>query len=181
MDKTEATKQALMVSRLKNSDSAAFDSIYRLYAPRLFGFALNLLKDRADAEGIVQEVFLKVWQNREKIKLHTSFESYLFTITHNTVMSVLRKKLSEKKYIDYLHSIQMPVSEDAAIAELEWKDLQQEVNAIVANLPSRQRQVYELSRDKGMTYAEIAEFLGLSVNTVENHMGRALKFIRAHL
>lgn len=180
MDKTEVKERALVLG-LKNSDTSAFDRIYRKYAPKLFGFALSLIKNPTDAEGIVQEVFLKLWQNRENINLHASFESYLFTITHNTVVSLLRKKLSEKKYIDYLHSIQLPPADDPAIAGLEWKELQSEVNGIVEQLPARQKEVFHLSREKGMTYAEIAEALDLSVNTVENHMGRALKFIRSKL
>lgn len=174
-------KERAIVSRLKNSDTSAFDSIYRKYAPKLFGFALSLIKNRTDAEGIVQEVFLKLWQNRENINLHASFESYLFTITHNTVVSLLRKKLSEQKYVDYLHANQVPTVDDPAITDLEWKELQSEVNAIVEQLPARQKEVYQLSREKGMTYTEIAEDLNLSVNTVENHMSRALKFIRSKL
>ncbi|PHN05935.1 RNA polymerase sigma-70 factor [Flavilitoribacter nigricans] len=180
MDQTEAKRRAI-ISRLKNSDISAFDDIYRAYASRLFGFALNLVKSQKDAEGIVQEVFLKLWKNREKIDLHTSFDSYLFTITYNTVVSLLRKRSSEKKYIDYVQSIQIPRVADSSVDELEWRELQDQVNSIVDQLPARQQEVFRLSREEGMTHAEIAEALNISINTVENHMGRALKFIRSRL
>ena len=181
MDQKEVTKRRAMISSLKNGDLSAFDRIYRHYAPKLYGFAFNLVKSRIEAEGVVQEVFLKVWKNREQIDLHASFDSYLFTITYNTVISLLRKKASEKKYIDYLQSIQIPMATNPTTADLEWRELQDEVDAIIDQLPTRQQEVYRLSREQGMTYAEIADQLNLSVNTVENHMGRALKFIRSHL
>lgn len=170
-----------MVARLKKSDVSAFDGIYRQYAPKLYGFALSLIKNQSDAEGVVQEVFLKIWKNRDKLDLHASFESYLFTITHNTVVSLLRKKVSEKKYLEYLHAIQLPPAEDAISADLEWRELQKEVELIIDQLPARQQEVYRLSREQGLSYPEIAQRLELSINTVENHMGRALKFIRSKL
>lgn len=181
MDQKEVTKRRVLISSLKRGDLSAFDRIYRHYAPKLYGFAFNLVKSKIEAEGVVQEVFLKVWKNREQIDLHASFDSYLFTITYNTVISLLRKKASEKKYIDYLQSIQIPSATNPTTADLEWRELQDEVDAIIDQLPTRQQEVYRLSREQGMTYAEIADQLNLSVNTVENHMGRALKFIRSHL
>lgn len=169
------------LSRLKAGDMAAFDSVYRTYAPRLYRFAIHLLKNASDAEGIVQEVFLKLWQARSGINLHSSFESYLFTITHNTVVSQLRKRASEKKFVEYVRSIQSPQATGDVIAELELVEMQEAIQRIVDELPARQQEVFRLSREKGLTYQEIAQELQLSVNTVENHMGRALKYIRSQL
>lgn len=180
MQRTKDTERG-MVAGLKAGDMAAFDSLYRRYAPRLFGFALHLVKSRSDAEEIVQEVFLKVWKAHADIDLQASFGSYLFTITYNTVVSILRKRSSEKKYLEYVQSIQLPEAGETISADLEWQELQARLQVIVNQLPGRQQEIYRLSREEGLSYQEIAQKLELSVNTVENHMARALKFIRSRL
>lgn len=178
---SSSTLEKGTISRLKAGDMAAFDQIYRHYAQKLFQFSLSLLKNRADAEEIVQETFLKLWANRQKIDLYASFQSYLFTIAYNSMMSVLRKRASQQKYVDYIKSLNLIEREDSVVKKVEFEEFNDRVQSIIEQLPPRQREVFRLSREQGLSYQEIAQQLGLSVNTIENHMVRALKFIKSKL
>ena len=169
------------VKQFKADDMSAFDIIYRKYSKKLYRFAYSIIKDKPDAEGIVHEVFIKVWEKRRKIDEYLSFESYLFTITYNTTISFIRKKVKESKYIEHLKSIQNPTIQSNIIPEIEYKELKDKSEKIIGLLPSRQKQIYKLSREEELTYKEIAAKLSISVNTVETHMERALKSIRKKL
>ena len=169
------------IKRFKADDMSAFDIIYRKYSKKLYRFAYSIIKVKPDAEGIVHEVFIKVWEKRNKIDEYLSFESYLFTITYNTTISFIRKKVKENKYIEHLKSIQNPSIQSNIIPEIEYKELKEKSEKIIGLLPSRQKQIYKLSREGGLTYKEIAVKLNISVNTVETHMERALKSIRKNL
>jgi RNA polymerase sigma-70 factor (ECF subfamily) len=181
LDPSASTLEKGTVSKLKEGDMQAFDRVYRHYAQKLFQFSLSLLKNRADAEEIVQETFLKLWANRHKIDLYASFQSYLFTIAYNTMMSVLRKRVSEQKYVDYVKSLNLIERETSVAGKVEFEEFNDQVRNIIEQLPPRQREVFRLSREQGLSYQEIAQQLGLSVNTIENHMTRALKFIKSKL
>ena len=169
------------IKQFKADDMSAFDIIYRKYSKKLYRFAYSIIKVKPDAEGIVYEVFIKVWDKRNKIDEYLSFESYLFTITYNTTISFIRKKVKENKYIEYLKSIQNPSIQSNIIPEIEYKELKEKSEKIIDLLPSRQKQIYKLSREEGLTYKEIAAKINISDNTVETHMERALKSIREKL
>ena len=169
------------IKQFKADDMSAFDIIYRKYSKKLHRFAYSIIKVKPDAEGIVHEVFIKVWEKRNKIDEYLSFESYLFTITYNTTISFIRKKVKESKYIEYLKSIQNPSIQSTIIPEIEYKELKDKSEKIIGLLPPRQKQIYKLSREEELTYKEIAAKLSISVNTVETHMERALKSIRKKL
>jgi len=166
------------IKQFKADDMSAFDIIYRKYSKKLYRFAYSIIKVKPDAEGIIHEVFIKVWEKRNKIDEYLSFESYLFTITYNTTISFIRKKVKENKYIEHLKSIQNPSIQSNIIPEIEYKELKDKSEKIIGLLPYRQKQIYKLNREEGLTYKEIAAKLTISINTVETHMERALKAIR---
>jgi RNA polymerase sigma-70 factor (family 1) len=169
-----------LVLRFQAGDMLAFDTIYKKYSGRIFYFAFNLLKNKEDAENIVQEVFIKFWENRENIRLHNSFSSYIFAITHNTSIDLIRKKLKDSKFKDHLFSIQERF-ENPIQANLEFNESQKHVLEVIDKLTKRQRQVYLMHHEEGFTYHEIADKLDISVNTVENHMAAALRILREKL
>jgi RNA polymerase sigma-70 factor, ECF subfamily len=123
-----------VIARVNKGDVAAFDMLYRAYCTRLYGFVLQIIKTDSDAEEIVQEVFLKLWEARLQIDKHAVFESYLFTIAYNTTISLIRKKLSEKKYIDYVHSIQEVSAATGPDGEAEFEELSQQLQNLVEKL-----------------------------------------------
>ena len=169
------------IKQFKADDMSALDIIYRKYSKKLYRFAYSIIKVKPDAEGIVHEVFIKVWEKRNKIDEYLSFESYLFTITYNTTISFIRKKVKENKYIEHLKFMQNPSIQSNIIPEIEYKELKDKSEKIIDLLSSRQKQIFKLSREEGLTYKEIAAKLSISINTVETHMERALKSIRKNL
>jgi RNA polymerase sigma-70 factor (ECF subfamily) len=170
-----------LVRQLKANDMTGFDMLYRKYSQRIYQFSFSILKSQVDAEEIVQDVFFKVWEKRDTIQEHLSFQSYLFTIAHNTSLSLIRKKLKETRYVTYLKSTQIPVSDSPVSDELEFSELKKKAQDAINHLSTRQKQIYLLSREDGFSYREISEQLNISVNTVENHMVKALKFLRESL
>ena len=171
----------LLIKQMKAGNMKAFDTIYHQYCNRLFGFVMKLIKEKNDAEEIVQEVFTRLWASRQQIDEYASFDSYLFTITYNTSMSLLRKRLSEKKYMEHLGNIQDEVSEANAIEEIQYSELNQKYKDILNQLTPRQKEIFLLSREEGLTHKEIAAKLGISKNTVEIHISNALNFIKNNL
>ena len=169
------------ISSFVSGDISAFDQIYRHYSKKLFHFTFDLVKIKSEAEEIVQEVFLKLWQNRTKLREYTSFETFLFRIAYNTTISVLRKRAQEKRYIEYIKALSLVESGKNQNYAFELDELINTVNEIINQLPERQKDVFILSREQGLAYKEIAQELGISINTVENHMVRALKFIKTKL
>lgn len=169
-----------LIKRLKKGDIKAFDEIYRIYCNRLFGFVLKFIKQESDAEEIVQEVFVRIWSSRDKIDEFASFDSFLFTIAYNNTMSLLRKRLNEQKYLDHLKNIQEGFTNDI-IDELHYQELNQRYKQVIDQLTPRQKEVYLLSREEGLTYKEIAAKTGISKNTVEIHMTKAINFIKTNL
>ncbi len=170
-----------LISRLREGDKTAFDFIYYQYSHKLFSFVYKILKSKADTEEVVQEVFVRIWENKNRLSDASLLNSYLFTIAYNQSISLIRKKISGLKYLEHLKNASLLSSAPSQIDELEWKELSTRLEHLIESLPERQKQVYLLHRNDGLTYLQIAERLGISVNTVENHMSRALGFLRAHL
>jgi len=166
---------------LKKGDITAFDKIYEKYSNRIYLFIFGIIKSQKDAEDIVQEVFINIWNKREKINEHLSFQSFIFTIAHNSTISLLRKKTTENSFIDYVKSIQNPLETKSAETDIEFNELKTQLEKTLEKLPKRQREVYTLSREEELTYKEIAKKMEISVNTVENHIVKALKFIRENM
>ena len=166
---------------LKKGDVIAFDKIYEMYSKRLYGFVLRYVKQKEDAEGIVQEVFIKIWETRNKIDIYSSFDSFIFTITYNITINLLRKRISEHKYQDRLKSVQQITEADEIIDEIYFKEINTQLQLLLDKLTPRQKEIFQLSRDKGLTHEEIAKKLDISVNTVKNHLVSALTFIKSHI
>ncbi len=179
MKNTKANKE--LVKLLKKGDMAAFDAIYNTYCHKLHEFVIGYVKKEEDAEGIVQEVFIKIWNARGKIDVYASFESFLFTIAYNSTMSLLRKRVSEAKSREYLKSQQQINTADQVIDEIQFKELNDKVQSLLKQLTPRQKEIYLLSREEGLTHKEIAQKLSISENTVKNHLVSIMKYLKSHI
>ena len=175
---TDSNTDKELAILIRKGDIDAFDKIYKKYSNRLYLFVFGILKSQKDAEDIIQEVFIKVWDKRGKINEYMSFQSFLFTIAHNTTISLIRKKIKETDFVSQIKSIQISEEKASNETEIEYKELKERLENTVSKLPQRQQQVYSLSRNEELSYKEIAKKLNISVNTVENHMVKALKFVR---
>lgn len=170
-----------LVILLKKGDAIAFDRIYAIYSKRLYGFVIRYVKQKEDAEGIVQEVFIKIWETRNKIDIYSSFDSFIFTIAYNTTISLLRKRINEHKYLERLSSVQQIIDEDHIIDEIHFKEINNQIQVSINQLTPRQKEIFHLSREEGLTHEEIAKKLNISVNTVKNHMTTTLAFIKSDI
>jgi RNA polymerase sigma-70 factor (ECF subfamily) len=147
----------------------------------LYGFVFRYIKVEADVDELVQEVFIKIWESRGKIDAHSSFESFLFTIAYNSTISLLRKKANEHKYIEHLKSIQQVQKAPDLIDEIYYNELSEKVLLLINNLTPRQKEIFQLSRDEGLSHEEIAQKLNISVNTVKKHMVNTLSYLKSHI
>jgi len=166
-----------LMRELKADNMFAFDMLYKKYCKRLYKFGYSILKSQDEAENLIQDVYLNLWENRYKVEKNSSIKFYLFTMAYNSAISILRKKARESQFIEYLKSLQK-INEEPVNTELEYNELTNKLDEIIKKLPLRQKEVYLLHSVEGMKYTEIAERLHISVNTIKNHMSRALKTIR---
>lgn len=168
-----------LLARLRQGDAAAFDAIFRTWYGPLVGTAERMLRDRAVAEELVQDVMLELWRRRETLAADGSAQAYLFQATRNRVLNHLRhRKIEQRSEPEILADSSPSLPADAVAAEGE---LDIAVQRAVQSLPDRCREVFELSRVHGLKYAEIARQLGISVKTVEAQMGKALRTLRERL
>jgi RNA polymerase sigma-70 factor, ECF subfamily len=170
-----------LILLIQKDDRVAFYNIYERYSKRLYGFVLRYIKLKEDAEEIVQVVFVKIWESRNKIDAYTSFESFLFTIAYNTTISLLRKRTNEKKFLDHLKSLQQPVNSLNLIDEIHFNELNERVQSLLDDLTPRQKEIFQLSREEGLSHDEIAKKLDISINTVKKHMANTLAFLKSHI
>ena len=153
--------------------------MYERYWPKVYNFTNLYVLSSDIAEEIVQEVFIKLWENRESIDEEKNFDGYLFIVTRNLIFNHSRQELNRTFYqLTMLEAIEEPHSVEE---ELETADLRQYIGSLIEMLPPRQQEVFRLSREKHLTYNEIAQKLDISEKTVERHMGEALKFLRKNL
>lgn len=166
--------------QLQRGDLQSFDSVYRHYSQRLYGFAFSILKNHEDAKEIVQETFLRLWNSREKLKNDQSLKSYLFKISYNISIDLIRLRLKNEKYVEYL---KVNFSDEAGDVEnlAEYNELSETIQKIVAEFPEQRQRIFRMSREEGLSHAEIADQLGITAKTVENHINLALKTIRKSL
>ena len=169
-----------LMQEIKADNMFAFDLLYKKYCKKVYKFGNSILKSTEEAENLTQDVFLSLWENRHKVEKDLSIKSYIFTITYNSAISTLRKKVRESEFVEYLKSLQ-EIREEPVYAGLEYKELTNKLEKIINELPRRQKEVYLMHRVEGLKYIEVAELLNISVNTIENHMSRALKTIREKL
>lgn len=170
-----------LLKLLKKGDMLAFDAIYNQYSRRLYGFVLRYIKRDEDAEEIVQDVFLKIWKARGSIDVYSSFDSFLFTVAYNSTISLLRKRMSEKKYLEHLnHKFKINLAPDL-IDEIHFNELNEKINSLLEKLTPRQKEIFKLSRYEGLSHKEIAEKLDISTSTVKQHLMAALTFLKTNI
>ncbi|WP_319481819.1 RNA polymerase sigma-70 factor [uncultured Draconibacterium sp.] len=169
-----------LINRFIDGDKTAINDLYAEYSPRLYRFAIAYLKSESEVLDIVQEVFVNVWINRNKLKKDSNLDAYLFTVAKNTLVSVFRKKLSEKDYLEHLRNKSITNSIDTE-SQFNYNQLSDKLSDLVEQLPPQRKKIYQLSKERGLANKTIATELGISVKTVEDHLSKASKFIKKNL
>jgi RNA polymerase sigma-70 factor (ECF subfamily) len=173
-------RETLLVNSLKKGDIGSFDKLFAEYSEKLFLFAIGYLKKQEDAEGLVQEVFIKVWEKRHQLRLDLSFKSFLFTIAYNAIVDHFRKWSKEEQCLEYFRKTPDLYYNDPE-KEMVYSDLEELALKTIERLSPKRKLIYRLSRQEKLTNKEIAERLKISIKTVEYNISQALKFLKEHL
>lgn len=178
MDKSDAAQKKL-IRLLKEGDRSAFESIFNLYEKRLYAFTFSITKSHYSTEELLQEIFIKIWEQRASIDTSLSFNAFVYTIARNLTYNHLRKIANQDnlkqelwRNISYLNAVEND------IIFSEYEDI---LDDILKQLPQKKRSIFILSKQQGKTNQEIADLLGISQKTVKNHLWKTLKTIKAQL
>jgi len=168
------------LSLLPQSDEAAFEEIFKSHFKRLHSYAFTILKDKAEAEEIVQQVFFKLWERTQTQSFTGSLNAYLYRAVHNESLNFLKhRQVRANHQLQVAYSMKQQTSDsDKKVVAAE---LEKHIHTALNELPEQCRTIFQMSRFDELKYIEIADKLGLSVKTVENQMGKALKLMRIKL
>ena len=173
-------REKIWVINLKQGNKEAFKNLFEEYAKRIFVFAKGYLKSNEEAEEVVQEVFIKVWNARASINTELSFKSYLFKITYNYIRELFLKKSRENSYKHEI--LDFAVDFDNRTEErIDYHSLLALVEELIDKLPPRQKEVILLKKKQGLPVKEVSMILDISPRTVEKHLSEALKYLKRGL
>ncbi|HWK05784.1 MAG TPA: RNA polymerase sigma-70 factor [Puia sp.] len=165
---------------IAQEDQTAFSELFRRYDKRIYPFVLKMIRTPALAEEITHEIFIKIWKHRDKLPAIDQPEAYILTIAARHTLDQIKKRLNENKMLQGLSASKEYYHNDTE-EKLLLRDRVALVQQAIDQLPPQQRSVYELSRQDGMNYEQIAQQLQISPNTVRNHLVKALRFIRDYM
>lgn len=165
---------------VKNGDVKAYEFIFNKYYERLCNYAGTLLKNKEESEEVVQQVFITIWNKRSTINIETSLHSYLYRAVHNSSLNKLKQEKIKTGHQSAL-KYETVVNAESTSESVAKKELERSLYAAVDRLPEQCRLTFQMSRFEGLKYQEIAEELNVSIKTVENQIGKALKFLRGEL
>ena len=161
-------------------DEAVFEQVFKTYFKSLHAYACTITKEEASAEEIVQQVFVKLWERSEGLSISGSVAAYLYRAVYNESLNYLKHhkiRAVDKQYVE--HS--MKNENEHAGKKLSLKELEGKLTQALNELPEQCRTIFQMSRFEELRYKEIADRLNISVKTVENQMGKALKLLRLKL
>lgn len=170
----------MLVAKLRSGDARAYTEIYDRYKAPLYAFLWKRLDDKEAVRDILQEVFLTIWEKRKQINYDTSLSGYLFTAVRNKLLDRIAHQKVQQKYIDSFHAFAQntSISTDHLI---RTKEINAHIDSVIAKLPPKTREVFELSRVQNFSRKEIAQHLDISEQTVKSHMFTALKTLKHKL
>lgn len=168
-----------LIAQLKRGSEVAFRKIYEQLHVKVYRFVFALLKDTCQSEEILQETFVSLWLNRQKLNEELPLYPYLYLTARRLTIDAFRKVSSEDHFKERLQFVQS-VSTNETEEQILMADLQGLTKEAINLLPQQQRIIFQLSRMEHLSYDEIAAQLNISRNTVRNHLVSALKTLRAH-
>jgi RNA polymerase sigma-70 factor, ECF subfamily len=165
---------------LAKKDESAFEQVFKTYFKSLHAYAFTILKDEAEAEEMVQQVFFKLWERTETLSITGPVVAYLYRAVHNESLNYLKhQKVRSNHRLHVAYS--MKNETDHAAKEVSAGELEKKLHEALGDLPEQCRTIFQMSRFDELKYREIADKLDISVKTVENQMGKALKILRTKL
>ncbi|MBN8576411.1 MAG: RNA polymerase sigma-70 factor [Cytophagales bacterium] len=169
-----------VLEKFRQGNQSSFEMIFRAYYQPLCRYAFTFLKDKEEAEEVVQAAFISVWEKRTLIQIETSLKAYLYRMVRNSCINVLKHEKVKQQHV--AHQLYVgDTTTDAVMHTLQAAELEVKITEAMQTLPDQCRLVFQLSRFEELKYQEIADQLKISIKTVENHMGKALKLMREQL
>lgn len=166
----------IQIEKMKAGDRESFNQVFRRYYSPMVRFCIRYVADSDIASEIVQDLFVKLWSNREKISFNTSFESYMLTSVRNSALTYINKERSHAEANLRIYSEESDNTDPSET--LQSNNLEESYRKILKDMPEKRREVFLASRYDGLKYSEIAEKLGISQKTVEAQMSAAIKQLK---
>jgi len=176
----ENNNESFLLKKLKEGDINALETIFNAHYSKLCLYLLLLFKNQLLVENIAQDIFIYIWENREKLEIKTSLESYLYSAGRYKAINQIRNAKRQQMIKEHLGN-DYGEAEISSHTILERKELERIIEEAISTLPNRCQQIFRLSREDDMSYKAISELLNISVNTVEGQMVIALKKLRGVL
>lgn len=180
MPVTQGNSEWDLLLQVSKGNEQAFAQLFNYHKDNIYYYALAVTKSEFLSEEITQNVFVKIWQQRRVLHELDSFPAWMKTVARNEAYNYLKRLAMEKVILNRMAE-NMQDGDDSTATSLEWKEYHALVAKAIARLPEQQRAVYQLSRGHDMSYQQIADTLGISINTVKYHMKQALQGIRTYL
>lgn len=169
-----------LFTRMSLGDEAAFTEIFYHYTQRIYSYILNKTKSPETAEEIVQEVFIKIWKSRENFSEVNNYESFLYTMASNKLIDFFRRMAHQEKVKKEVWNTITDTS-NITIEELDFRHSQELINKAVEQLSPQRKKIFLMNKEQGLTRQEIADQLGLSFSTVNNHLNEAVRLVKEKL
>ena len=166
-----------LIDLLKDDDEAAFAEIYKRYAKSLADFTASKLYNLEDAQDIIHDIFVKLWEERKQLNITSNIKTYLFTITRHRIIDKIRRNITREEYAIMLQSMARAYQPNIE-QQIAAKELQQTIENSLNELSPKVKEIYQLNREENLSIPEIAEKLQLSEQTVKNQLSTALSHLR---
>lgn len=171
----------VLLKRMSNDDQEAFSLLYRRYWEDLFITAVKALRGQQEAEDVVQDVFLSIWNRRKELRIEGPLDAYLQVSVRYKAIHYIEKNITRRDYLAMLTDAAVNILPASIEVKLQLKEVQQTIYNTVAQMPPKMQEVYRLSRQQHLTHKEIARQLGISVETVKKHIQHAMQLIKTAL
>lgn len=155
----------------------AFESLFEQYSQKLYRFSYSYLKSESESEDVVQEVFLKIWENRANLKTGTSFQSYLFTIAFNSIRKSFNKKARQDQFHNDLFEF-LSVDNSSLEIHPDYEALLSKLDTAIDQMPTRRKEIFLKRKKEGKSVRDIAETMNISPKTVENQITEAMNYLK---
>jgi RNA polymerase sigma-70 factor (ECF subfamily) len=172
---------AQLLARLRAGDERALEAVFRAHYATMCSVVKRIVFAPDVAEELVQDVFFKLWSKREQLAEIDALKTYLYRAARNTALNHLRRQKLEHAFEERELAKGEPVGNEGVSDSASTSEVERAVRVAIQRLPERCREIFQMSRDGGLTYGQIARELGISIKTVETQMGRALKSLRVSL
>lgn len=176
--KDAKVEEKQVITQVVTGDLNTFEMVFRDYYKPLVRYGSTFLKDSDEAEDVVQQVFVSLWEKKEQLAIHTSIRAVLYKSVQNACLNKIKHL---KVRTVYAEDLKATAVHDDSSDPVQVNELNERIQVAVENMPEQCGRIFKMSRFEQLRYQEIADQLGLSVKTVENQMGKALKIVREEL